>query len=144
MPEQDLVLENWNAAVDAARDAVKSAGINPPLAKQHALRALAETAARAVFAKAKADVKTVRATIAWGTSPLDVKLEVITAGRQRYPRDAEVPHSVSAVVAGSVASVGMTRAGATSLYGGTMGLGWEASLDPSPPEEFHGDPRDSQ
>lgn len=88
MPENDLVLENWNAAVDAARDAVKSAGINPPLAKQHALRALAETAARAVFAGAKADVKTVRATIAWGKSPLDVQLEVITTGRQRYPRDA--------------------------------------------------------
>src|SRR5688572_8997262 len=84
MPEPDLVKANWSAALDAAREALRGVGGNTPLAERHAARGKAAKAAAAVFEKAKAGVKSVRANIKWGVGNPEVTLEVVTMGRQRY------------------------------------------------------------
>lgn len=83
-PAANPIQTTWTTALDAAREVLRGVGGNTLPAQRGVIRQHVETAARAAFANAGAQVKSVRANITWGEGNPTVELEVVGMDRQRY------------------------------------------------------------
>lgn len=84
MADRDPVQATWSAALAAANETLRGIGGKTPPAQRGTYRERARVAAKAVFDKANAGVKSVRVDIAWGDKP-NIELEVVTLDGRRYP-----------------------------------------------------------
>lgn len=140
MPNQspvDPIIASWTAANDAARDALRGVGGSTPLAQRAAIRQRIEGAAWAVFEKAGAPIKSLRANITWGEGNPTVELEVISMDRKRYsgPTLDLTQHAGDWVQEGDKGHRQLARGGASFVTPDGDGVAWAVMAKDGPVAE---------